>query len=38
MPEGVWLNTMGWAPYMPLRDGVEQMCAWHLQGTAPVPA
>jgi GDP-L-fucose synthase len=38
MPEGVWLNTMGWAPYMPLRDGVEQMCAWHLQGAVPVPA
>ena len=36
--EGLWLNRMGWAPYMPLRDGVEQMCAWYLQGTGTVPA
>ncbi|WP_424681072.1 NAD-dependent epimerase/dehydratase family protein [Frateuria sp. YIM B11624] len=37
-PEGLWLNTMGWAPYMPLRDGVEQMCAWYLQGAGAVLA
>lgn len=35
---GVWLNAMGWAPYMPLREGVEQMCAWYLQGVGPVMA
>jgi GDP-L-fucose synthase len=38
MPDGAWLNTMGWAPYMPLRDGVEQMCAWYLQGVGAVMA
>jgi GDP-L-fucose synthase len=37
-PEGAWLNAMGWAPYMPLRDGLEQMCAWYLRGTGVVPA
>lgn len=38
MRDGAWLNTMGWSPYMPLRDGVEQMCAWYLQGVGPVMA
>ncbi|HET6804769.1 MAG TPA: NAD-dependent epimerase/dehydratase family protein [Frateuria sp.] len=37
MPEGVRLNGMGWAPCMPLREGIGQMCARFLQG-AGVPA
>lgn len=31
-PESLRLTGMGWAPCMPLRDGVEQMCAWYLRG------
>lgn len=31
MPEGLRLNGMGWAPCMPLREGIGQMCAWYLQ-------
>ena len=38
MPEGLRLNGMGWAPCMPLREGVEQMCAWYLQGVGAVVA
>jgi GDP-L-fucose synthase len=37
-PEGCWLNTMGWSPCMPLREGLEQMCAWYLQEAGPVLA
>jgi GDP-L-fucose synthase len=37
-PEGLRLNAMGWAPCMPLREGIEQMCAWYLQGTGAAPA
>lgn len=35
---GLRMSDLGWAPCMPLRDGVEQMCAWHLQGAGPVLA
>lgn len=38
LAEGQRLSGMGWAPCMPLRDGVEQMCAWYLQGAGAVPA
>lgn len=38
MPEGLRLNGMGWAPCMPLRDGVQQMCAWHQQGAGALLA
>lgn len=38
MPEGLRLNGMGWMPCMPLREGVEQMCAWYLQGMGAVVA
>jgi hypothetical protein len=29
---------MGWSPCMPLREGLEQMCAWYLQEAGPVLA
>jgi hypothetical protein len=29
---------MGWTPCMPLRDGIEQMCAWHRQGAGELVA
>jgi GDP-L-fucose synthase len=37
-PDGLRLGPMGWAPCMSLRDGVEQMCAWYLQGAGGAPA
>ncbi|UGB38282.1 NAD-dependent epimerase/dehydratase family protein [Frateuria soli] len=36
--EGLRLNNMGWAPCMPLRQGVEQVFAWSRRGVAPVVA
>lgn len=38
MPDGLRLNGMGWAPCMPLREGIEQMCAWYLRGAGTVVA